>query len=308
MESFEDFVRKYKVNPLTNSKIIIAKNSSYIYQRSEESYVLLLPLAVNDPDLPDDDDDDATTKNSVRYMYVLAYVDPKTNLTEYYLRVSCIENLIVSGNRRVHTFDASKCESTLDKEVQCIAFIAEYFDPKINKCLYMAEGNARMHVPTVTRYDTEKIEYQQKCGYIEIRHQRAVVEKKMHSYVQMLCCQSSKGVRHPAKVTSILSGEFHLVSEYLKFVTSFYKFGNMSTMESFGLHKKYLGCSRNDVLKTITKIEKLKKQQKKKHEDYGSDSPTPKRLKSSSIDYNEFDSSDDNDDESLNENWHVCLG
>ena len=40
--TFRAFIAKYKSNPLTKKKIVIAKNSSYPYEKSDNAYVLLL--------------------------------------------------------------------------------------------------------------------------------------------------------------------------------------------------------------------------------------------------------------------------
>ena len=59
-DTFRAFIAKYKSNPLTKKKIVVAKDSSYPYEKSEDAYVLLLPLALKK-----------------LYMYVQAYVDFK---------------------------------------------------------------------------------------------------------------------------------------------------------------------------------------------------------------------------------------
>ena len=58
-DTFRAFIAK-KSNPLTKKKIVVAKDSSYPYEKSEDAYVLLLPLALKK-----------------LYMYVQAYVDFK---------------------------------------------------------------------------------------------------------------------------------------------------------------------------------------------------------------------------------------
>ena len=59
-DSFRSFITKYKFNPLTKKKIVVAKDNSYPYEKSEDAYVLLLPLALKE-----------------LYMYVQPYVDQK---------------------------------------------------------------------------------------------------------------------------------------------------------------------------------------------------------------------------------------
>lgn len=270
----EDFVAKHKVNPVTKARIVIAKNTSYAYEKSEESYSLLIPISVNDEFLPllddekdlwvDDESMGKTAPNKARcYMYVLAMVDPATNLTEYRLCINRIENLTRSGNRRIFLFDSSKCGKPLfEKDISCVRFLADYFDAELNSALYATEDNSRaVLVPVSTKYDNGNRKYVKKCGYVELRHQRAVVDQKTYSYVQMLCCKTVNGERKPATISSVLQGEFQLISRYLRFIEDYY---NIVNHETFAIQKQLMENSRKDVFKAIVKITKLKKQKQKK--------------------------------------------
>ena len=92
--SFRQFASKLKSNPISKQGALVAKDGSYPYQTSEEAYVLLLPLAVKE-----------------MYMYVQPYVDSRTELTEYCIKISKIGNLAVSGNAQVHVFSSSACSA-----------------------------------------------------------------------------------------------------------------------------------------------------------------------------------------------------
>ena len=90
VDSFRGFIGKLKCNPMTKEKIVVAKDSSYPYQKSEDAYVLLLPLAV---------------KNV--YMYVQPYIDAKTNVTEHCLRIGRITDLSLSDNSQIYVYNGS---------------------------------------------------------------------------------------------------------------------------------------------------------------------------------------------------------
>ena len=277
MQCLDDFVEKYKTNPLTEAKIVVAKNVSYVHERSEEAYTILLPLSVDDGFLPlsetekklrvgDDAVGGSPAKKTRCYMYVLAVVDSETGLTEYRMCVSQIEDLTRSGNRRVFSFDGSKCPKPhFEKEVTCVRELATYFDPTHNPALYAAHKNSRMSlVPVSTVYDDESEQSSKSVGYYELRHQRVVVRQTTYSYVQILCCGTVGGVRRPATVSSVLQGEFRLVYAYLRFVEEYYK---VSLHEALALQKRYLENSRRDLIKTIHKIEIFGKQQARKQQE-----------------------------------------
>ena len=114
VDSFKGFIAKHKCNPVTKEKIVVAKDSSYKYQKSEDAYVLLLPLVVKK-----------------MYMYVLPYVDPRTDVTEYCLRIGKIDDLQKSGNDEVFTFNGSTKDGNdvrFNKGVRFVQFLADYFD------------------------------------------------------------------------------------------------------------------------------------------------------------------------------------
>ena len=277
MQCLDDFVEKFKNNPLTKAKIVVAKNISYAHERSEEAYTILLPLSVDDGFLPlseaekrlgvgDDAVGGSRAKKTRCYMYVLAVVDSETDLTEYRMCVGQIEDLTRFGNRRVFSFDSSKCSKPhFEKEITCVRELAMYFDPAHNSALYKAHKNSRMSlVPVSTVYDESESEQLSKsAGYYELRHQRVVVHQTTYSYVQILCCRTVGGVRRPATVSSVLHGEFRLVYAYLRFVEKYYK---VRLHEAFALQKRYLENSRRDLIKTISKIEMFGKQQARKLE------------------------------------------
>ena len=206
VDSFRGFIAKNKCNPLTKAPILIAKDASFPYQNSEDAYVLLLPLVVKD-----------------MYMYVQPYVDSKTELTEYCIKVGKIEDLAISGNSQIYTFNGfNKSDPRLNKGIRYVQFMADFFDPEKNKHLYKTIKNSRMLAACRTKYDTDKKEYEDKAGYVELQHLRVHNEGNTHNYVQVLCVKAYKGERAPAKISAFLDGEWKYISKYLNFIIRYY--------------------------------------------------------------------------------------
>ena len=243
---FKSFISKHKVNPLNEKKILIAKDLSYRYQESDDSLLMLVPLCVKD-----------------LYLYVSPYIDPKTELTEYAIRISILEDLVPYGalhnGQNVYTFDSSKSRKNpnnlrLAKGSRFVPFLSRYFDEDKNKTLYKNSTKAMTIHPSEKKYDTDNDEYKEKSGYVELVHQRTAVQGKYYGYVQIIACQSYKGERKPPKLTNILSGELSLVSAYLKFVIGVYKM-NVESMSDDG-NERYKESGRLDVVETIMKLAK----------------------------------------------------
>ena len=240
-DSFRSFIGKYKFNPLTKKKIVVAKDNSYPYEKSEDAYVLLLPLALKE-----------------LYMYVQPYVDQKTDLTEYSIKVGKISDLTVLHGQ-TYAFNGARQEDIrLNKGVRYVQFLADFFDPEKNKVLYKHAKNSRnMVVERKTKYDTDKPEYQEKSGYVEVQHLRVQSEGNLLNYVQILCVRAFKGERSPATVCAFLDGEWRYLSKYLNFVVRFYKLNDVGM--SGGLQKKRMETIRRDVMQAVELIEKDKK-------------------------------------------------
>lgn len=246
MQSLRGFISKNKCNPMSKTPVVIAKDSSYPYQRSEDAYVLLLPLIIKD-----------------MYMYVQPYVDSKTELTEYCIKVARIDNLVTSGNSQISSFNGS-CQDDvrLNKGVRYVQFLADYFDPEKNKYLYKTVKNSRMVAERKAKFDTDKQEYQEKAGYVELQHLRVQSEGNAYNYVQMMCVKAYKGERAPAKICAIIDGEWKFVSKYLNFIIRYYRLNDVGMSD--GVQKKRIESMRRDVLDAMGKFfEKSKKEDKK---------------------------------------------
>ena len=240
-DTFRAFISKYKSNPLTKKKIVVAKDSSYPYEKSEDAYVLLLPLALKD-----------------LYMYVQPYVDSKTDLTEYCLKIGKISDLTLLHGQ-TYTFNGSRQEDIrLNKGVRYVEFLADFFDPEKNKVLYKHAKNSRtMVVERKVKYDSDKVEYQEKSGYLEVQHLRVHNEGSLLNYVQILCVRAYKGERSPATLSAFLDGEWRYLSKYLNFVVRFYKLTEVGM--TGGLQKKRIETIRRDVMQAVELIEKDRK-------------------------------------------------
>ena len=93
--ALKNFVMKHTSNPVSKAETLIAIDTSYPHQESDDSFVLLLPLAVKD-----------------FYLYLVPYIDMKTELTEYCIRISKIDDLVMAdqmyNDLPVFMFDGSK--------------------------------------------------------------------------------------------------------------------------------------------------------------------------------------------------------
>ena len=235
--SFRQFASKLKSNPVSKQSVLVAKDGAYPYQSSEDAYVLLLSLAVKD-----------------MYMYVQPYVDSRTELTEYCIKISKIVDLAVSGNAQVHVFSSNACSSDdirMNKGVRYVPFMADFFDPEKNKTLYKAMKNARMVCERKTKYDTDKPEYEDRSGYVELQHLRAQNEGNSHNYVQLRCVKAYKGVRAPASVYGFLEGEWKYVSRYLNYIVGYYNLCDYGRLG--GIEKKRIETVRRDILDAVMK-------------------------------------------------------
>ena len=220
---------------------MVAKDSSYPYDKFEDAYVLLLPLALKE-----------------LYMYVQPYVDQKTNVTEYCLKIGKIGDL-ARLHGQTYTFNGSRQDDIrLNKGVRYVQFLADFFDPEKNKVLYkQAKSPRNMVAERKEKYDTDKEEYREKSGYVAIQHLRAQNEGNLINYVQILSVRAWKGQRCPATLSAFLEGEWRYVSKYLNFIVRFYKLSESGMSD--GLEKKRIEMIRRDVLQAMDEFEKDKK-------------------------------------------------
>ena len=107
--------------------------------------------------------------------------------------------------------------------VRYVPFMMRYFDKKLNKKLYEAPKNPCHVVPMARKFDTDKLEYQNKSGLVELNYQRQMIDGVFESCVMIKSVKSSKGEKLPAKMVILLPGEWNFFHKYLKFVSEFYK-------------------------------------------------------------------------------------
>ena len=158
----------------------------------------------------------------------------------------------------MYTFNASKQEDVrLNKGVRYVQFLHDYFDADKNKVLYKALKNPRMVSESKKKYDSDKVEYHEKSGYLELQHLRAQREGNLANYIQILCVRAYKGERSPATVCALLEGEWEYVSKYLKFVQQHYKLNEVGLLG--GVEKKRVETTRRDVMQVMDVFEKEKK-------------------------------------------------
>ena len=107
--------------------------------------------------------------------------------------------------------------------VRYVPFMTRYFDKKVNKTLYEAPKNPRHLIPIAKKFDTDKLEHQNKSGFVELIYQRQMIDGAFESCVMIKSVKSNKGEKLPAKMVILLPGEWDFFYKYLKFASDFYK-------------------------------------------------------------------------------------
>ena len=246
LEAFRRFVSEHKTNPASKEKIVLAKDLSFPRGESDDSLSVLVPLAVKG-----------------YFLYVGSYLDPKTELVEYCIRISALPDLTPNGAQHgghaVFSFSDAKARRSdsvrMQKGSRFVPFFAAYFDEKKNKDLFRNGRNVSVVSPTVKKYDTDKEEYQDVCGYVELHHQRVPVRGKLQGFVQLISCSSYKGQRKSVKLVNLLAAELPLIGEYLKFVTRVYKLDDVSFREN--VEERYRESGRHEVVEALQRLDEL---------------------------------------------------
>ena len=246
-EAFRRFVSEHKINPVTKEKIVVAKDLSFPRGESDDSLSVLIPLAVKE-----------------YFLYVGSYIDPKSELVEYCIRISALSDLTPNGAQHnghaVYSFSSAEVRKNdgvrMSKGSRFAPFFAAYFDEKKNKELFRNGRSAVTVSPMVKKYDTDKEEYQDVCGYVELHHQRVPVRGKSQGFVQVISCASYKGQKKSAKLVNLLAAELPLIGEYMKFVTRVYKLDDASFKEN--VDERYREAGRQDVVEVLQRLDELR--------------------------------------------------
>ena len=247
-EAFRRFVSEHKTNPASNEKIVVAKDLSFPRGESEDSLTVLVPLAVKE-----------------YFLYLGSYIDPKTELVEYCIRISALSDLTPNGaqtcgGHAVYSFSDAKARKNdnvrMSKGSRYVPFFATYFDDKKNKELFRNGRNASTVIPVAKKYDTDKEEYQDVCGYVELHHQRVPIRGKSQAFVQLISCASYKGQRKNARLVNLLAAELPLIAAYMKFVTRVYKLDDASYQEN--VEERYRESGRQDVVEALQRLDELR--------------------------------------------------
>ena len=76
MEGLRNFLEKEQCNPLTNKPILLARDTTYPDQTSEDAIILLLPLSTE-----------------TLYAFIQPYIDVSTDMLAHVIKIASIKNL-----------------------------------------------------------------------------------------------------------------------------------------------------------------------------------------------------------------------
>lgn len=85
MEGLRNFLEMEQCNPLTNKPILLARDTSYPDQTSEDGIILLLPLATE-----------------TLYAFIQPYIDASTDMIAHVLKIASIKNLELQDSNALY--------------------------------------------------------------------------------------------------------------------------------------------------------------------------------------------------------------
>ena len=124
-DKYDVFIQKEKANPISGKEVVIGKDLSFPDQTNPNAFVLLLPLAVED-----------------LYAYIQPYIDQKTKLVKYVLKVAVLKELskVVDDDKLVYLFHSPDLRNTelirFAKGARYCVHLPKYFNDKSSKHLY----------------------------------------------------------------------------------------------------------------------------------------------------------------------------
>ena len=205
-DKYDVFIQKEKANPISGKEVVIGKDLSFPDQTNPNAFVLLLPLAVED-----------------LYAYIQPYIDQKTKLVKYVLKVAVLKELskVVDDDKLVYLFHSPDLRNTelirFAKGARYCVYLAKYFSEKSSKRLYKSIANPNIVIPNAKFHDSSKVEYQQNGGYVEIVHQREDSADGQYAFALIKCVKSQSGEMLPPKVFVLLNEEWSYFNRFLEF-------------------------------------------------------------------------------------------
>ena len=204
------FVKSSSPNPISQAKVIIAKNLSHSGENGNDAFTILYPLSA---------------KNT--FAYVKSYTNNQTGDVNYVLNICVLNDVSWNGAIGFHTFSSPHPQSEnhkFSKGIRYAAKFAEYFDPIKNAPLFKSVKNGNIIINDVKYLDSDKVQYQQTSGFVEVIHLRQQYEGLNYGLVTVKCYNkiNLSGERNPPKLFMLLNEEWAYFGAYMKFIIKAY--------------------------------------------------------------------------------------
>ena len=204
------FVKTSSPNPISQEKVIIAKNLTYSGKNDADAFTILYPLSA---------------KNN--FAFVKSYQNNQTGDANYVLNICVLNDVAWNEEIGFHTFSTPYPQSEnhkFSKGVRYAAKFAEYFDPIKNAPLFRSVKNGNVIISDVKHFDVDKPQYHQTTGFVEIIHIRQQYEAKSYGLVTVKSYNkiNLSGERLPPKMFMLLNEEWSYFGAYMKFIITAY--------------------------------------------------------------------------------------
>ena len=201
-DHMEEFLLTNPINPISQKPVLVAKDTTFSKEYSDDAYNLLLPLA---------------SENT--YAYIKTYIENETNMPKRVIAVSELPNIEgeEDGSFKFVPPHANSEQWKLMKGARYVPRLIEYFSPEKNKNLYKSITNANVLIPPVKIFDTDKVQYQATSGYVEIVHLKTNYEGVAYTYnlLKSYRSQSAGTTTTPPKVFTLLHEEYEFFHNFL---------------------------------------------------------------------------------------------
>ena len=204
----EEFLIEHPVNPVTQARVIVAKDVTFAETSSEYAYNLLLPLSMVNT-----------------YAYIKTYICDQTSMPKNVLVVVELPKIDEDGGNYIFTPPVINDEKwKFVKGVRYVPRMLEFFSPSTNPMLYNAVHNSNVLVPPLKIYDTDKVQYQSGSGYLEIIHQSTCFEGETYPYLLLKSFRSktANSAASAPRVFTLLHEEFAFFKEFLSWAQETY--------------------------------------------------------------------------------------
>ncbi len=208
-QHMEEFLVAHPVNPVTQSRLLVARDATFAESCVNYAYNLLVPLSMENT-----------------YVYIKTYICDQTNMPKNMIVVVELPKIEQEGGNYFFTPPPVNDEKwKFVKGARYVPRMLEFFTPSKNPILYNAVHNSNVLVPPLKIYDTDKIQYQPSSGYVEILHQSTSFEGDTYPYLLLksFCSKIANNATPKApKVFTLLYEEFKYFKEFLDWAQNAY--------------------------------------------------------------------------------------